>query len=234
MPSPFKFRQFTIVQEKNPHKVGTDSVLLGAWTRTDAKVILDIGTGTGLLALMMAQNHSQASITALEPDEASGEEAKLNFDNSVFANRITLYQTSLQYFATKQKFDLIICNPPYFSTGLLSQNEQRANARHQSTLSAEVLYGCASKLLNESGTLNLIFPSDDEKLHFSEAALNKLFPSKLLRTIRPNGNFERTLVQYRFVKSKVEAVEMIVKNAANQYSSEYIEMTVAFYVKDLG
>ena len=132
--APFRFKQFTIRQNVNPQKVGTDSMLLGAWSKGNFNHILDIGTGTGILALMMAQQNPDARIVALEPDPASLAEAIENFNDSVFKHRITGVESSLQQFESAEKFDLIISNPPYFENSTLSANEHKNRARHTDQL----------------------------------------------------------------------------------------------------
>ena len=194
MSAPFKFRQFTIIQSVNPHKVGTDSMLLGAWTKTNALRILDIGTGTGILALMMAQNHPSANITAIEPQTDAFDEAVLNFQNSPFRDRILPINTSLQNFSSLEKFDLIICNPPYFENNYLSDNHARNLARHTHDLPVYELYEHVSNLLTDHGKFNLIIPSDNEYQHLRRAHLEKLFPQKIVRTTKPNGTFKRTII----------------------------------------
>lgn len=230
---PFQFKKFTIQQELNAQKVGTDSMLLGAWTSGNFNSILDIGTGTGILALMLAQKNLAAKIVAIEPDEASLNEAKRNFENSSFANQIEGVQSTLQHFTTTKKFDLIIANPPYFEESTLSKNENKNRARHTAALSMKDLYFFSSQLVATNGKFNLVFPFDLEAQHFKIAAQHNLFPHDILRTTREDGERVRTLVSYSQQKIKPMEVELVVKYSNNSYSKEYIDLTKDFYFKNL-
>lgn len=140
-------------------KVGTDGVLLGAWANCEgAKNILDIGTGTGVIALQMAQRNPVAQIHAVEIDEAAAHRARANFDNSPWAERLTVEQTAVQEFAPAEKFDLIVSNPPYFVDSLLPPDAKRSTARHTHDLTFEELDGAVCRLLAEEGRFALILP----------------------------------------------------------------------------
>ncbi len=231
--APFQFKQFAIHQNLNPQKVGTDSMLLGAWSNAKHNHILDIGTGTGILALMLAQQNPNSKIIAIEPDLISLEEAQTNFSESPFANQIQGIQSSLQDYKRGFKFDLIISNPPYFENSTLSENNSKNKARHTLDLPIDDLYKHATALLSEDGLLNLIFPYDLEEIHFSTAQKHNLFLTKILRTKKENGEFKRTLVSFSYKNEMAEESEMIVKYTDNSYSKEYIEMTKDFYGTDL-
>jgi tRNA1Val (adenine37-N6)-methyltransferase len=231
--APFQFKQFAIHQNLNPQKVGTDSMLLGAWSNGKHNQILDIGTGTGILALMLAQQNPGSKIIAIEPDLNSIQEASINFSESPFSNQIQALHFSLQEYKSEIKFDLIISNPPYFENSTLSENDSKNKARHTLDLSIEDLYKHAAEKLSGSGRLNIIFPFDLENSHFDAAKKENLFPSKILRTQKENGEFKRTLVSYTFKNEIAEESEMIVKYADNSYSKSYIEMTKDFYATDL-
>lgn len=133
----FRFKEFEVIQTNNAQKVGTDSMILGSWSAKNIspKRVLDIGTGTGVLALMSAQNYQNALLDAVEVLESNFLEAKINFQNSKFNQRLTCHHKSILEFAPKYKFDLIISNPPYFENALLSKEESRNVARHTSSLS---------------------------------------------------------------------------------------------------
>lgn len=231
--APFQFKQFAIHQNLNPQKVGTDSMLLGAWSNAKHNQILDIGTGTGILALILAQQNPNSKIIAIEPDLVSLQEAQTNFSGSPFSNQIQGVHSSLQDYVSEVKFDLIISNPPYFENSTLSENDSKNKARHTLDLPIDDLYKHCATLLSEDGYLNLIFPFDMEEVHFSTAQKQNLFPSKILRTKKVNGEFKRTLVSYSFKNKISEVSEMIVKYTDNSYSKEYIEMTKDFYATNL-
>jgi tRNA1Val (adenine37-N6)-methyltransferase len=234
MSRPFAFKQFTIQQEVNAQKVGSDSMLLGAWIEGNAERILDIGTGTGILALMLAQKNPAASITAIEPDLASLNEAHDNFKSSKFSNQILAVHARLQEFGAMEKFDLIVCNPPYFENSFLSKDEDRNRARHTDDLAVHELYEYAADLLTEFGQLAVVIPSDEEYNHLKRAAKEGLFPSKVLRTIREDGSFKRSLISFSFNEEVEPNIsDLLVKNGKNQYSDAYIELTKDYYLKDL-
>ncbi len=234
MSRPFKFKQFTIQQEANAQKVGSDSMLLGASITGNFNRILDIGTGTGILALMLAQKNPLATVTAIEPDLASLNEAHLNFKASQFASQILAVHARLQEFGAMEKFDLIITNPPYFENSFLSIDNDRNRARHTNDLAVHELYECSSELLAEEGSLAIVIPADEEYNHLQRAAHEGLFPAKILRTIREDGTFKRSLITYTFNDTiDPELSEIIVKDANNKYSDAYIELTKDFYLKDL-
>ena len=156
--SNFCFKQFTINQESCAMKVGTDSVMLGAWANVpdvdgDKINILDIGTGTGILSLMMAQRYENANIVAIDCDKDAIKQAKENFDNSQFADRITTSHCQIQDFQSLHLYDAIICNPPYFVNSLKCKDSSRTVARHTSTLTFAELMSNANRLLNTGGEL---------------------------------------------------------------------------------
>ena len=234
MSKPFQFKMFTIHQTVNSQKVGTDSMLLGAWVSNgDYPRILDIGTGTGILALMMAQRFEKATITAIEPHFPSYQEATQNFTASIYASNILSVNTSLQHFGAMEKFDLIISNPPYFESAFLSEDIDRNRTRHTSDLPIHEFYENISDLLSESGRLAIVIPYDLEETHLERAASEDLFPVHILRTKRSDGKFKRSLIQFQFEQSTVFEETLLVKDDQNKYSLEYINMTRDFYQKDL-
>ena len=160
----FRFKQFSVRNDKSAMKVGTDGVLLGAWADVKAaNSVLDIGTGTGLVALMMAQR-CNANIDAIEIDADAFAEATLNFNESPWAERMKVIHDDFITFSKDcdLRYDVIVSNPPYFIDSLVCQEEKRKNARHTSSLSYENLIECAVKLLNDNGFICLITPSDVE------------------------------------------------------------------------
>lgn len=230
---PFRFKEFQIIQEANPQKVGTDSMLLGAWTSGEFHRILDIGTGTGILALMMAQKYPKAQITAIEPDLASQQESMINFKASKFSDRILGIQCDIQTFGSMDKFDLIISNPPYYNGTYLSDDQERNNARHDFNLPAHELFESVSELLQPMGLFNLIIPFDNEREYIERAFDNDLFVQKITHTIRTNGEKKRSLISFGFQDLEPQVEELLVKDNQNNYSAEYINLTKQFYLKEL-
>ncbi len=230
----FKFKQFTIIQNKSAMKVGTDGVLLGAWANCNhAKNILDIGTGTGLIALMLAQK-SQAKIDAVEINISAVEEAKLNIQNSPWQNRISVFHTSFQEFAqnSKKKYDLIVSNPPYFTQSKKAQQLARTYARHNDSLSAADLYKGVSLLLADKGELNIIIPADDFTKYIEAASIVQLYCTKIL-WVEPTPKTPPKRVLLAFEKFDCGCSEntiIIESNGRHQYSDDYKELTKDYYL----
>lgn len=231
----FRFKKFDIVQELNAQKVGTDSMILGAWVASlnlHPKNILDIGTGTGVLALMMAQKYENSSVHAIEIDQANCSEAQYNFANSSFKDRVVGEHVSLGEFQPKIKFDLIISNPPYFSNSLKSGNLQKDTARHDSELSMIDLVEFIDAHLIEAGVGAIVYPFLDEE------RLTMLFKSKdihlvnCLRTIH-KGQFIRSFMLFSKKSKLLQVEELKVRLENNDYSEEYIELTKDFHYKKL-
>ena len=178
---PFKFKQFSIFQDKTAMKVGTDGVLLGAWADCLGKDILDIGTGTGLISMMLAQRFPQSQIDAIEIDENAYYQAKENFENAPFQNRLSIYFTSLQAYKTDKKYDLIVSNPPFFTVNDLNEFDARKQARQEETLTFSDLLKKTALLLNKDGLASFIIPHDRMLEFCAIAAENALKVSNLIK-----------------------------------------------------
>jgi tRNA1Val (adenine37-N6)-methyltransferase len=232
---PFLFKQFEIDDSLCAMKIGTDAVLLGAWTNCgNAKQILDIGTGSGILALMMAQK-SQAEITAIEIEKNACRQAQLNFENSKWKNRIHLKHTSLQNFSAEctNKFDVIISNPPYFKNSLKPDKKSRAIARHTDSLNIEELFSCSAKLMHAESTFNLIFPAEYTEQLINEAAKNKLHLIQLCE-IQPNAEkaANRVMMCFSLTEKSLTQEKIVIElDKRHHYSNEYIQLTKDFYLK---
>lgn len=229
----FQFKQFRIEQDRCAMKVGTDGVLLGAWTDVrQSKSILDIGTGTGLIALMLAQR-SSAEITAIEIDEAATTQASDNFAGSPWASRITGIHTSLQDFRKGHNslFDLIVSNPPYFNNSQKNPDSQKCMARHTDSLNYTELLS-ASTLLNEDGHFCVILPhSEGEK--FSDIAKDYgLHPIRQTNIVpRIEAQPKRILLDLsKQVDSICNVNELLIEKGRHIYSPEFNEMTKDFYL----
>jgi tRNA1Val (adenine37-N6)-methyltransferase len=234
--SSFVFKQFTIKQDKCAMKVGTDAVVLGAWIKPNgSKSILDVGTGTGIIALMLAQK-SQAQIEAIDIDESSFEQACQNISESPFATQIHVIHSSFQDFSDKhkdKKFDLIVTNPPYFEQSLKSSHEQRSYARHADYLPFEDLLTGVKKLLSNKGKFCLILPTlEAEK--FRELAEKKgLFLSKLLRvkSKADKDHAKRYVMQFEFVPTEFSEETLIIENTdRHNYTDAYKQLTKDYYL----
>jgi Predicted O-methyltransferase len=228
----FTFRQFHIEQDKCAMKVGTDGVLLGSWAK-GGKRILDIGTGTGLIALMMAQRFPDANIDAIEIDENAVIQATENVLHSPFSKQIVVKHCSLQtYSETKEKYDFIICNPPYFVDSLKSNDNNRTVARHTDTLPFNELIKCAYQLLTPNGHFSLVLPVESYRILEPEAILNGFSViKKVLVKTTPSKQPKRILVELGKVPDKYFSTTEYLQDSAGNKSEWYKEITKEFYLK---
>jgi tRNA1Val (adenine37-N6)-methyltransferase len=234
----FSFKQFTIQQDRCAMKVGTDGVLLGAWTslENNPQTILDIGAGTGLIALMLAQRSNAEQIDAIEIDEDAYEQCVENFENSPWADRLFCFHASLDEFAEEpedEKYDLIVSNPPYFvpnENELIPEN--RKKARFNDSLPFEDLVGYASQLLSEAGELVVVIPFAEEEKVIVLANANKLFPYRITR-VRGTATapIKRSLLQFSFTKQNLEVNELILEISRHEYTQDFKELVQEFYLK---
>ena len=228
----FTFRQFHIEQDKCAMKVGTDGVLLGSWAK-GGKRILDIGTGTGLIALMMAQRFPDANIDAIEIDENAVIQATENVLRSPFAKQIAVKHCSLQtYSETKEKYDSIICNPPYFVDSLKNNDNNRTVARHTDTLPFNELIKCAYQLLTPNGHFSLVLPVESYRILEPEAILNGFSViKKVLVKTTPSKQPKRILVELGKVPDEYFSTTEYLQDSAGNKSEWYKEITKNFYLK---
>jgi len=229
----FKFKQFDICQDNTAMKVGTDGVLLGAWaTHPKPQFILDIGTGTGLIALMMAQKYKEASIHAVEIDKSAFDIATFNKEKSPWKKRIEIIHTPIQKFSTINKYDLIVCNPPFFDEKVMSKTTQRQWARQNIRLNLDDLFGFIEKKLSDHGKFALIFPKEKEKSLLETAKKYHLFPKEILE-IRGNKQtkVKRILVAFEKEQKKPTVKELIIEKRRHIYTDEYKKLVKDFYLK---
>jgi len=231
----FNFKQFKVWQKDSAFKVGTDGVLLGAWCDiNDADYILDIGTGTGLIALMAAQR-SVADIIAIEPDKLSAAEATLNIARSPWHRRVKVIETSLQEYvlSADRQFDHIISNPPFFRDSLPNPGERLARARHNETLDSGELLSCVDKLLDRSGSLSLILPYTEANLFIAEASEYSLFCNRMLNIKPlPGKAVRRILMEFSRNRKNPSSGFMVIETGGrHDYSHEYRNLTKDFYLK---
>lgn len=233
---PFKFKQFTIQQDKCAMKIGTDAVLLGAWTSLENNPfsILDIGAGTGILGLMLAQRSPSEVIDAIEIDEDAYEQCVDNFEASPWGDRLFCYHASLEEFIEEieDQYDLIICNPPYYSEDYKTENKSRDLARFQDAMPFEHLIDSASQLLSENGLFSVVVPFKEEDLFISLATKYKLFPKRILHVKgNPTSEIKRSLIEFSFSESNIATEELIIETERHQYTQDYINLTKDFYWK---
>lgn len=233
----FTFKQFTINQDKTAMKVGTDGVLLGSWAPVDHKLfsILDIGAGTGIIALMLAQRTSAEQIDALEIDEEAYEQAVENFENSPWGDRLFCFHAGLDEFIEEpeDEYDLIVSNPPFYAEDYKTENEQRDLARFQDAMPFEELVEAADLLLSENGIFALILPHKEEEKFIALAKEYELYPVKITRVKgTPNSEIKRSLLAFSRNKiAEIDVDELIIEIDRHVYTPEYIELTKDFYLK---
>ncbi len=236
MHSLFRFKQFTIQQKRAAMKVGTDSILLGSWVRVNPKVdtILDIGAGTGILSLMLAQRCQATAIDAVEIDPDAYEEAVTNFENSPWGDRLFCYHTSIQEFAAEvsEKYDLIIVNPPYYNPSKIQEATQRDIARQTHLLNHITLLKSVKTLLKKQGSCAFVIPFDLESFFVDLARTQSLFPVKITRVKDTKASdYKRVLLQFSFNNSSVIENELFLKNNDKSYSDDFVKLTQSFYLK---
>ena len=234
----FTFKQFHIVDNHTAMKVGTDGVLLGAWAQ-GGKKILDIGTGTGLIALMMAQRFPLADIDAIEIDKGAFEDAQLNVSQSPFNDRINIINCCLQDYlrchetCTEGVYDTIACNPPYFINSLKNPLQSRTTARHADSLSPQELIYHAKRLLKTKGTLSIIIPYDNKDILEAEAIFNGLSVLKLVNIkTKSSKPTKRCLIEFgKDATKQCEEEEQVLTTDKGTRTEWYQNITQEFYIK---
>lgn len=242
----FTFKQFTIEQENCAMKVGTDGVLLGAWSPIPKNIfsVLDIGAGTGLIALILAQrtnteqpnqNELATQIDAIEIDEKAYEQCVENFENSKWSDRLFCYHAGLDEFLEEmedESFGLIISNPPFYTDEYKSENKSRDLARFEDALPFNELIKSAANLLSEFGIFSVIIPFKEEEKFIAIAKDFQLFPFKITRVKgTPTSEIKRSLLAFTWDKQVLETNELIIETSRHQYTVEYVNLTKDFYLK---
>ncbi len=218
-------------------KVGTDGVLLGAWCPIDNLPfsVLDIGAGTGILSLMLAQRSHAEQIDAIEIDENAYEQCVDNFENSPWGDRLFCYHAGLDEFMEEPEdlYDIIISNPPFYSEDYKTESEQRDLARFQDALPFEDLVEAAHLLLSENGVFAVIIPFREEEKFMALAADFDLHPFKITRVKgTPTTEIKRSLLAFSFTKKeKTEETELVIETSRHQYTEDYVALTREFYLK---
>ena len=217
-------------------KVGTDGVLLGAWVsvQENPNTILDIGAGTGLLSLMLAQRSLAENIEALEIDEDAYAECVENFEASPWADRLFCFHAGLDEFIDEidEPYELIICNPPFYTEDVSSGHTARDKARQNQSLPFDELLEGVSKLLSHDGRFTTIIPFKEEEEFIKLAATFGLFTNRILRVKgNPSAEIKRSLLEFNFKESEVSEDELTIEIKRHEYTKEYIELTKEFYLK---
>lgn len=236
----FHFRQFDVAHDKCAMRVGTDGVLLGAWCSLPDVPVLDIGTGTGLISLMIAQRLSEngklgeGCIEAVEIDADAAAQAVGNFEGSPWAPAFRLHHVALQEFATDRRFGLIVCNPPFYNATLKPDSEARAVARHNDALPLDCIMKFAGQHLLDEGRLALVYPMDYDTEVMTSAVLACLKPVRICNVLTKEGKpCKRRLAEFALqasAASLLSAETLMLHGSDGEYTTEYRALTEAFYV----
>lgn len=236
MSKPFYFKQFAVHQDRCAMKIGTDGVLIGAWTSLENSPmsILDIGAGTGLIALMLAQRSNAETIDAIEIDEDAYEQCVENFEASPWGDRLFCYHAGLDEMVDEIEapYDLIISNPPFYTEDVSSRNSSRDKARQNSALPFDELLASIPKLLSPTGIFSVVIPFREED-NFLALALNYgLYPKRILHVRgKVTSPFKRSLLELSFKKTNPVIKALNIEIKRHEYTLEYTELTKAFYLK---
>ncbi|AIM60529.1 tRNA (adenine-N6)-methyltransferase [Cellulophaga lytica] len=244
MRKPFIFKQFTINQDRCAMKIGTDGVLLGAWASVDHNPysILDIGAGTGIIALMLAQRSAADNIEAIELDADAYEQCTNNFEASDWADRLFCFHAGFDEFVDEyatdeteedELYDLIVSNPPFYAEEVTSGNEARDNARQNTSLPFSELVSGVAKLLTTNGRFATIIPYKEEEEFIKLAENFKLYPLKITR-VKGNVKAEvkRSLLEFQKTPcTNIKTEELVIENNRHVYTQDYINLTKDFYLK---
>ena len=231
----FQFRQFVVHQQRCAMKVGTDGTLLGAWAAAPSGQcrILDIGTGTGLIALMMAQRFPEAEVTGIDIDEDAVTQAVENVSLSPFSERVRIYRQDIVNFTDIIGFDAIVSNPPYFVDSLACPDDQRTIARHAVSLTYEQLMHQVYRLLKDEGRFSVVVPSDCRAKIEAAACLEGFFTTRvcLIKTT-PRKQPKRQLIEFqKHPVSELDISEGVIEVSPNVRSEWYQQLTKEFYIK---
>ena len=237
----FTFKQFSVNQDRCAMKIGTDGVLLGAWTPliNNPFNVLDIGAGTGILSLMLAQRSNAAPnnvgiIDAIEIDEDAYEQCVENFEASPWGDKLFCFHAGLDEFVDEpeDEYDLIISNPPFYTDDYKSDNSSRDLARFEDALPFEELIEAAALLLSDNGIFSVIIPYKEEERFVAMCKILDLFPLKITRVKgTPTSEIKRSLLAFCRMEQTPLIDELIIEISRHNYTPEYIELTKEFYLK---
>ena len=232
----FNFKQFHVNQDRCAMKIGTDGVLLGAWTPliNNPYNVLDIGAGTGILSLMLAQRSNAEQIDAIEIDEDAYEQCVENFETSPWGDKLFCFHAGLDEFVDEpeDEYDLIISNPPFYTDDYKSDNTSRDLARFEDALPFEELIEAAALLLSDNGIFSVIIPFKEEEQFVSLCKELDLFPLKITRVKgTPTSEIKRSLLAFCRIEQTPLIDELVIEISRHNYTPEYIELTKEFYLK---
>ncbi|WP_312089896.1 methyltransferase [Chryseobacterium sp.] len=226
---PFRFKEFEIKQSQHVFRVGTDGVLLGALANVNnAAKVLEVGTGTGLISLMLAQRRKNAEISGIDINEDAVLLTQINFKNSPFSERLKNKLQDFKSFKTEEKFDLIVSNPPYFEA---SESEKDKIARQTVELNFKQIITKSAEILNTEGILSVIIPEESGAHFIKTASENHLH---LIRKINIRGiahsKIKRLILEFSLQKQALTEFDFIIEESPRKYSDQYLELTKDFHV----
>ena len=226
---PFRFQQFSIQQSKDVFRVGTDGVLLGAMCNVkNAKKILEIGTGTGLISLMLAQRNVSAKISAIDINENAVKLASENFRNSIFNENLKVELKDFKNFETNENFDLVVCNPPFFEENASAKD---VLARQQVELNFRNLVERSTEIITKKGVLSIILPSEAAT---DVKSLAEEFNLYLVREINifgiEGGNLKLNILEFSLAQKPLEISDFVIEKSPREYSDQYLNLTKNFHV----
>ena len=232
----FTFKQFSVNQDRCAMKIGTDGVLLGAWTPliNNPYNVLDIGAGTGILSLMLAQRSNAEQIDAIEIDEDAYEQCVENFEVSPWGDKLFCFHAGLDEFVDEpeDEYDLIISNPPFYTDDYKSDNTSRDLARFEDALPFEELIEAVALLLSDNGIFSVIIPYKEEERFIAMCKELDLFPLKITRVKgTPTSEIKRSLLAFCQIEQTALIDELVIEISRHNYTPEYIELTKEFYLK---
>ena len=231
---PFHFKHFSMYHHRSTMKIGTDAILLAAWIGINAEdSVLDIGTGSGIIPLMLSQRGVK-NVDAVEIDSESASEAKSNFEISQWCDSLQVFQADIKDFASKcvKKYDLIVSNPPFFTSVFKTKNQQRNLARHTDTLSFEELIRVAKTLLTEKGRFAVVLPIFESKRFLEIAAVENLFVKSCMQIFPVTGK-EANRITIELVQHPVENTEttnFVIRNTDRSFTEQYNTFLKDFYL----
>lgn len=233
--SVFRFKEFDIVQNNSAMKVGTDAMVLGALINSQNKESgLDVGGGTGVLSLMIAQNNNTINIDAVELDEASAIECKSNFESSSWSDRLNVHYQNFLDFQSEEKFDLIFSNPPYYQSNLPNDNERKANARHEKSLPLKEFVSKVSTLLTDSGEFWFIVPAEDQQSWKKACTAAQMhMVEKILVHGKKGAEAKRVIFVFSKEREILEESNFTIREKSGDYTQEYKELTKDFHFNKL-
>jgi len=236
---PFQFKEFTVHQDKTAMKIGTDAVLLGAWCDLGGfpDTMLDVGSGTGVISLMLAQRSDAMTIDAVEVDESAYEQTVENFEQSDWGDRLFCYNASFGEFVEEmaeeeEEYDVIVSNPPFYTDDYETEDVARNKARFTSSLSFEELLQGVSEILSENGRFSTIIPFKEEESFIKLAKKHNLYLSRVCRVKgNPTSEIKRSLLEFSFTETTLEEEELVIETKRHQYTDAYTNLTKDFYLK---